>query len=289
MSNTSWRIGPIRVSSNSSWFLTALDISQGFVSKWMIGLEMNCCGSNLPRHIRSENARKAAATRAAMAGLNISMEDPDTGRGQGKGPPEKHFMHFKAASEHIHWWCHVFSWHISNHFHLHSGRHHGKLTSIFSRTNQICQESGYSQTKQMNIPTAALQKCWVDDPCSSARAAQVVWSPVQSPGSYVLDPRCPALCPFCRKPPDLWVKISHFSLVFPGIHWTYLPKRVALSSLGVRADGGAEESRQVGNAGSGCVVLDGQTGAPHTTSGWNQSWSLISVNRSRVGQASAQT
>lgn len=31
----------------------------------------------------SENARKAAATRAAMAGLNISMEDPDTGRGQG--------------------------------------------------------------------------------------------------------------------------------------------------------------------------------------------------------------
>jgi len=75
----------------------------------MIGLGMNCCGSNLPRHIRSENARKAAATRAAMAGLNISMEDPDTGRGQGKGPPEKHFMHFKAASEHIHWWCHVFS------------------------------------------------------------------------------------------------------------------------------------------------------------------------------------
>lgn len=31
----------------------------------------------------SESARKAAATRAAMAGLNISIEDPDTGRGQG--------------------------------------------------------------------------------------------------------------------------------------------------------------------------------------------------------------
>ncbi|CAL1134503.1 unnamed protein product [Cladocopium goreaui] len=73
----------------------------------------------------SENARKAAATRAAMAGLNISMEDPDTGRGQG-----------------------------------------GVITRAVSR------------------------------------------------------------------------------ILRAGIHWTYLPKRVALSSLGVRADGGAEESRR---------------------------------------------
>ena len=37
-----------------------------------------------PETSRSENARKAAATRAAMAGLNISIEDPDSiSRGQG--------------------------------------------------------------------------------------------------------------------------------------------------------------------------------------------------------------
>lgn len=53
-----------------------------------------------PETSRSENARKAAATRAAMAGLNISIEDPDSiSRGQGLGIPSETFREIYSLIE----------------------------------------------------------------------------------------------------------------------------------------------------------------------------------------------
>lgn len=53
-----------------------------------------------PETSRSENARKAAATRAAMAGLNISIEDPDSiSRGQGLGIPRETLGREKSLIE----------------------------------------------------------------------------------------------------------------------------------------------------------------------------------------------